>query len=416
MSRGHLLSDDELQGTVEAFEAHGKRQRATARALGIDKTTLSNRLLRAAQRGLFGTKPVLPGFEIKRTTAEKDADGNIVKEFVTQVPERGDKFELPPGHIIKGVSAYTDPDGNVQAQWIKTRQDAATPHLVAALTETFKKYKGRARLAPRPRRVDHDLLSVYPIADQHNGLLAWGRETGEDYDITIAANRLRGCMGQLVAQAMPSRRAIVLNLGDWQHTDDQRNMTPRSGNLLDVDSRYFKILTAGVQLMIDCIELALQRHQSVLVRNIPGNHDPHASIALTVALKAFFSRNKRVTVDDDPSEFFFHRFGATLIGAHHGHRAEPDKLAMAMAVLRRAEWGATKFHYFYLGHIHHENAKEIGDVRVESFQTLAAKDAHSAANAYVSGQSLSCISLHRREGEIGRHRVNIVPPSMRNSK
>jgi hypothetical protein len=411
-SAGGLQISDEIAQAAAKLYAECGSKRAAARAAGVEPSTFRNRLKRAAERGFMPTKPVMPGFEIKRTSAQKDAAGNIEKEWITQHQESGRAFELPVGHVIKGVSAYLDADGRVRSQWTKTRLDSVTPDLVAALEYVFKRYRKRAKIVAAPRRVERDLLSVYPIADQHNGLLSWGRETGEDYDLKIGAARLRSAMVRLVAQSPQSALAIILNLGDWQHTDDQRNMTPRSGNLLDVDSRYFKILTAGVQLMIDCIDLALQRHRKVLVRNIPGNHDPHASIALTVALKMFYAGNRRVTVDDSPSEFFFHRFGAVLLGAHHGHKARADKLAVAMATRQRAAWGATKFHYFYCGHIHHETANEIGDVRVETFQTLAAKDAHAVGAGYVSGQSLTSITHHRRDGEVGRHRINIAQPDL----
>ena len=33
----------------------------------------------------------------------------------------------------------------------------------------------------------------------------------------------------------------------------------------------------------------------------------------------------------DPADMFFHRFGATLIGACHGDRMKPDRMAMSMA-------------------------------------------------------------------------------------
>lgn len=403
------LTDEQCQAAVAALEAHGSK-RAAARSLGIDVMAFKNRLFRAAQRGLMPTAPVMPGFEIRHTSAQLDQSGNVEKEWVTQRPEAGDKFAVPPGHVIKGVSAFVGPDSRIHHQWIKTKQDALTPDLMVAIGEAFKQWRGHARPVPKPRHTDRDLLTVYQIADLHLGMLSWKPETGEDYDLRIAESRLRDCMTRLVAQSRPSREALILNLGDWQHTDDQRNMTPRSGNLLDVDSRYVKILTAGVKLMQDCIALALRRHQCVVVRNIRGNHDPHASIALTVALKAFYARDKRVTIDDDPGEFFYRRFGATLIGAHHGHKARAPELAMAMAVDRREDWGATKYHVFYFGHIHHETLREVGDVRVESFQTIAAKDAHAVGQAYRSGKSLVAITHHRRDGEIGRHRVNLPPP------
>lgn len=364
-------TDEQLLETVAAFEKHGTQVKA-AEALGITQGTMSSRLKRAVARGLYGDKKVLPG------------------------------------QLLKGVSTLRNGDGEVVAEWTKTVSDNSTADLVDALKDAFEAYKGAAPIVLPPKLVDEDLLSVYPIADQHHGLLSWGEETGEDYDLKIGAERLRECMRRLVAQSPSSRQAIILNLGDWQHNDSQKNETPAHHHQLDVDSRYFKILTTGVQLMMDCIDMCLQKHEEVLVRNIPGNHDPHASIALTVALGAFYAKNPRVVVDDDPGDFFYYRFGNSLLGATHGHKLKPDKMAMHMACERAEDWGQTKFRHFYFGHIHHETAKEVGNVRVESFQTLAAKDAYSAGHGFTSGQSITSITHHRRDGEIGRHRVNVV--------
>lgn len=373
------LPDEVLQEAVRLRNAHTTLAEA-AEAAGLSWSAFENRLRRAAERGFDGS-----------------------------VPE-----PLPLGQRVRGVSTLYGLNAQTgemeeRLKWVKTKEDPALEDIVTALKATFDGYEGRAEMIPPPVHVDADLLSVYPIADQHNGLLAWGAETGESYDLKIGARRLRQCMARVVSQAPASKQAIILNLGDWQHNDDRTNQTPASRHLLDVDGRYYKVLTTGIQLMMDCVDMALQRHDTVLVRNIPGNHDPHASVALTVGLAAFYARNPRVTIDDDPSDFFFHRFGSTLIGANHGHKMKPTDMAMSMAVRRREDWGSTKFHYFYFGHIHHETAKEVGDVRCESFQSLAARDAYSAQGGYNSGNSLTSITIHREEGEIGRHRINIGP-------
>jgi hypothetical protein len=368
----HPLADEVLTEAVNLRAAH-KTLQAAAKAAGVAESSFRNRLLRAAQRGI---------------------DGSVPKP-------------VPAGQVIKGTSTLYDEAGNQVLQWVKTGSDQSTDDFIAAIREAFDGYKSASKLIPAPAKSDSSLLSVYPIADQHVGLLSWAQETGENYDLKIGVDRLRSCAARLISQSPNSKQAIILNLGDWTHSDDQKNMTPRSGNILDVDGRYFKVLTAGVQLMMDVIELALAKHETVLVRNIPGNHDPHASIALTVALSAFYHNNPRVTIDDDPSDFFFHRFGQTLIGANHGHKMKADRMAMAMATMRREDWGKTKHHWFLFGHIHHETVKEVGDVRVESFRTLAAKDAHAASCGYVSGQSLTSVTLHVDEGEIGRHKVNL---------
>jgi hypothetical protein len=400
---------EELKAAVELHEKYGS-VRAAAEYSGTSRDAIRLRLRRAAELGMMGTKPVLPGFRIKEASRQTDADGNLEREWVKQTKEAGDPFELPDGHIIKGISALTDSEGRTIQQWVKTKVDNPTEDLVAALKEVFEQYKGKSELIKSPKNTDETLLSIYPIADQHIGLLAWGKEAGEAFDLRIGIERLKDCASRLISQSPKSKNAIILNLGDFQHNDNQTNATPGHGNILDVDSRYFKILQSCVQLMIYVIELALQRHETVLVRNIPGNHDPHASIALTIALGAFYANNPRVTVDDDPGDFFFHRFGATLIGATHGHKLKPDKMAMTMAVRCREDWGATAYHYFLHGHFHSQTAHEVGDVRVEGFQTLAANDAWSSGRGYSSGKSLNSITLHYDDGEIGRHRVNIPPP------
>lgn len=407
------LTDAELKEAIDLRAQHPSTA-AAALAAGLPVNTLKHRLKLASLRGLNGFDPVLEGFQLKKTSTQTGPDGETQKSWVQQVPEPGEVFVMPQGQITKGVSALVDAEGRTVLKWIKTKAEDVVPMMVEALKAVFKETE-RAQLIPMQDDFSDQLLSVYPIADQHNGLMAWGKETGEAYDLKIGIDRLRNSMETLVSMAPKSYEAIILNLGDWQHTDDAKNMTPGHQNILDVDSRYFKILSAGIRLMKDCIDLALQKHGHVTVRNLPGNHDPHASIALTVALAEFYSDEPRVTIDMDPSDFFYYRFGETLIGATHGHKMKPDRMAMNMAVTRREDWGATKYHYFYFGHIHHETVKEVGDVRCESFQTLAAKDAFSASHGYNAGQSLSSITIHETNGEVGRHRVNICNTVRRNN-
>lgn len=371
-----VYADEELIEAVETRKRH-QTAKAAAKALGVTEHTLANRLRHASLRGLDGSTPQ----------------------------------PLPPGQTIRGVSTLWKQDEGGEwvesLKWVKTKNEEDRQALLDAIREAFDGYKGHAPLIKAPKDADKDLLSVYPIADQHIGLMSWGEETGEDYDLKIASERLRDCASKLISQSPPSEQAIILNLGDWQHTDDSRNATPMSGNRLDVDGRFMKVLQTGVMLMMDVVEMALQKHHSIMIRNIPGNHDPHTALALTVALGAFYHNNPRVIVDDDPSEFFFFRFGQTLIGANHGHRVKPQDMAMVMANYRKEDWGLTKFKVAYMGHIHHASAKEVAGVRVETFQTLAAKDAWSHAMGHYSGKSITSITHHLDRGEVGRHMVSV---------
>lgn len=354
------------------------------------------------------TRRLQAGEASARIARETGVNPKTVYKYARKLTDAG-KFVAPDGHRLRGVSALLDPNGSIKQQWVKTERDGeSTETLIENIKAAFDGYAGPILLPTAPQDTNGDLLSVYVLTDIHHGLLSWGAETGEDYDISIGSNRLRSSLSDLIAQAPGSAEALILNLGDYFHNNDNTNATPASKHVLDVDSRFFKVVTTGIRLFMDCIDLALQKHDRVRVRCLPGNHDPESSIALTVALAAFYHNNPRVIVEENPSEFFFHLFGKTLIGACHGHRMKPDRMAMSMAMLRPEDWGVAKFRWFLFGHIHHETVKEVGNVRCESFQTIAAKDSYAASHGYYAGQSLTSITLHRERGEIGRHKVNIV--------
>lgn len=224
-----------------------------------------------------------------------------------------------------------------------------------------------------PASTDSKLLTVYPIADHHLGLYAWAEEAGENYDLAIGERLLKETMGALVAGAPSSQTAIILNLGDFFHSDDNTQLTPKSKHKLDVDGRHAKILRVGVKLLIHCIQLALQRHDKVIVRCLPGNHDPYASLALSTALSCFFDNSKRVTIDVDPSAFFWYPFGKVLIGATHGDKAKGHDMPGVMAADRPRDWGNSEYRYIYLGHVHHKSigGGEKHGATWETFQTLS---------------------------------------------
>ncbi len=350
-----------------AFEQYGSKAEA-ARALGIPVTTFKDRLARAIEG----------------------------------------QFNPPPGHVIKGISALLDQEGRVKAQWVKTREGEID--LEAAIREAFDGYKGHAVLPPSPKLTNADLTTFYTIADHHLGLYAWDAEAGANYDLRTGEQILLKAMGELVASAPGAEEAVVLNLGDFFHADNPQNRTERSGNTLDVDTRYAKVLSIGVKLIISCIELALQKHKHVTARMLGGNHDPNSSLALGVALQAFFDGNERVTIDCSPSKFFKWQWGKVMVSATHGDTVKPKEMPGLMAARWPKDWGQSDYRYAYLGHVHHmEKGGEENGVKWEVFQTLAAKDAWHAGRSWCSGRSMTAITHHKEYGEHFRHTVAISP-------
>jgi hypothetical protein len=226
----------------------------------------------------------------------------------------------------------------------------------------------------------------------------------------ILASRNKPSRQQWSGYSHPRRRiGIIIGLGDLLHFDGYEPVTSRSRNVLDVDGRYPLVLQTATSVLIWAIEKALRKHEQVIVRILPGNHDDQSAIAVSLALSMYYRESKRVAVDCDPSRYWWWRFGETFIGATHGDMTKMQDLPLVMASARPVDWGASQHRYLWTGHIHHKSAiKEVGNVIVESFRSPAARDAWHAASGYVSGRSLTAITLHRAYGEISRQTANIL--------
>lgn len=338
--------------------------------------------------------------------AEQEADP-VLAARRGWAPEHQMVHPVAPGYAVKGTSTLYGDDGSVRAQWVKTTADqqAQQEAIEAALTALVADLP---RVAPRKASGvwSTDLLTAYPIGDPHIGMYSWAAETGEDWDLELARRVHCSAMDALVQAAPATEQAIIVNLGDALHYDSMEAKTPRSGHMLDADGRYAKVIDVAVMTIRQCIESALAKHKFVHVVNVRGNHDETGAMWLARLLAIAYEREPRVTVDVTPSVFNYYRWGKVLIGMHHGHSCKPDKLPGVMAADRASDWGECSWRYWWQGHIHHESKKEYPGVSVESFNTLAAKDAYANDGGWRSGRTMQAIVLHREHGEVARSRVN----------
>lgn len=322
-------------------------------------------------------------------------------------PEQQMVHPAAAGFQVKGTSTLYREDGTVAAQWVKTTQDServqealeAAVHAMAA---------DLPKVAPRKAKGcwRTDLMVGYPIGDPHIGMSSWGAETGEDWDLQIARQVHCEAMAALVEAAPATETALVVNLGDMLHYDSMEAKTPRSGHMLDADGRYAKVIDVAVATLRQCIESALSKHKNVHVVNVVGNHDETGALWLARLIATVYEREPRVTVDVNPSVFNYFRFGQVLIGMHHGHTCKAEKLPGVMAADRAKDWGDCKHRYWWQGHIHHESKKEFPGCSVESFNTLAAKDAYANNGGWRSARTMQAVVFHREHGEVARSRVN----------
>jgi hypothetical protein len=407
-----------------ALEKYGSLRKA-ADALGVHNKTISDAksrvIKKAAQKGYAPeydlTHPVAPGMSSKGTSINYDGEGNV-KEYWNKSKQEGmdpkDAIHLPDPKTIVKLSTCYDAEGNVMQQWVAEKPDAVAQALA---WEEFAKALAEditpAEEVPVPTRDQHsDYLACYPVGDHHFGMLAWDKETGEDYDLKIAEKRLLNAFGYLSDTMAFAETGLIAFLGDFMHYDGFKPVTPTSGNLLDADSRFPKMAATAVRCMKYMIERALVLHKNVHVIVEIGNHDLSSSIFLMICLDTLYADNPRVTIDTSPMHFHYYKFGKTLIGTHHGHGAKMAALPIIMANDQPQWWADTEHRYWWTGHVHHSqtqaamSAKDYVGCTVESFRVLATMDAWAHQSGYRSKQDMKGILINKEHGEMSRLTVN----------
>lgn len=369
------LSDELMQEAVDTVAAHGN-QSAAARSLGLIEATFRARYRRAVHGGFQPqVQALLPG----------------------------DKAAAPVGYRLKGTSTLYGADGVAKLQWIKTQADqeaieAAQRAALAVMCEQIKP------LAPikAPRNLDSDLATLYTMTDCHVGMLAWDKETGADWDLSIAERTLTGTLLQMIAAAPASALGILNQLGDYLHFDSLTPETPAHRHVLDADSRYQKVVQVAVRILRRVISAMLEKHASVHVEMKEGNHDPAGSVWLRVMFAQLYENNPRVSINLSPNPYTIYQHGATLLGFYHGHLTKLVSLPLLFAAQFPKEWGTTEYRYIHTGHKHHVEEKEHPGIKVIQHPTLAAPDAYASRGGWLSKRQATSMTYHAKRGEVAR--------------
>lgn len=369
------LTDDEvLRATVAVWLSHEGRTKDAAQAAGVNYETFRSRLKRAQVRG-FHLSPGVQRVVALSQLHPGEAQGGWLHVYDEGGRKQAATYWRPPVGLLDD-----------HAERIRAVLSDLPPAPPVALTAD----------------PDTDLLTLVPVADAHIGLMAWGRETGEDWDTRKGAERLVGWISRVLAMLAPSHKCILLFAGDLLHADDTRSETPGNRNRLDTDTRHFRTVEMCVEAIARATDIALLRHREVVLRFLPGNHDPHAYLAVMFAIGERYRESPRVRVQRDPSEFYAHQFGQVLIVAHHGHRAKAPQMVHFIADEYAPLWGQTRYRYLFTGHLHHHKSQDIGGVVWEQLPALTARDAYAVSHAYTARARLLGITYHRERGEVAR--------------
>lgn len=366
---------------LDAVNLHGSA-RSAATALGIHHSAIIRCL------ALLKTRAALKGFS----------------------PDHHMTRTVPDPYVVKGTSTYFNKEGQPAGQWVKSALDGARQaELIKAAAEAMAEELPRLAPLARPLVCRADLLNLYPYTDYHMGMLAWAKEAGEPWDIGIAEKLLVESFEQMIAAAPPSQTALIASMGDFLHYDSLEAVTPAHKNLLDADGRFSKMVAASIRVKRRIIDIALLKHEFVILIEAEGNHDPASAVWLRHMFQALYENEPRITVNDSELPYYAHRFGNTMLTVHHGHLAKNGSLPLLFAAMFPEMWGNTTKRYCHTGHLHHAEEKEHAGMKVMQLPTLAAKDSWAARKGYLSEREVTAFTYHTKFGLVAR---NIVTPEM----
>jgi hypothetical protein len=325
-------------------------------------------------------------------------------------PEHDMTRTVPDAYVVKGVSTYYNKDGKPSGQWVKSSLDnERRQELIREAFEAMAEELPRLPPIDKPSDTYSELCNLYTFTDYHMGMLAWHKEGGADWDIKIAEKMLTDCFDVMVTNSPRAKIGFINQLGDFLHSDGMMPVTPTSGHILDQDGRFSKIVQTAIRVLRRIIDLALMKHEQVIVLMAEGNHDMASSIWLRAMFKALYENEPRVTVIDSELPYYHYEHGKTMLCFHHGHLSKNDALPLLFASQFAPVWGRTTKRYCHTGHRHHTEEKEHSGMTVIQHPTLSARDAYAARGGWISERQATSITYHTKYGQVAR---NTVTPEM----
>jgi hypothetical protein len=370
------FATDRQAQIIDAINEHDS-WRYAAKALGVHEGTI-NSAMRAVRK-----KAAIQGYA-------PEADMHVV---------------IPSPFVVKGTSTLYK-DGVPKLQWVKTRlDDQLKEDAIRAAYDSMADELPRLSPIPKPIIAHEKLCNLYTITDFHLGMLSNEKESGADWDLKIAEKLLVDCFEQMIVSTPHASVAFINQLGDFLHSDGIMPVTPTSGHIVDQDGRFAKIVTVALRVLRRVIDIALMRHEKVVVLMAEGNHDITSSIWLRVMFKALYENEPRVQVIDSDLPYYQYQHGQTMLAFHHGHLSKNDSLPLLFASQFPKVWGNTTKRYCHTGHRHHVEEKEHSGMKVIQHATLSARDAYASRGGWLSEREATAITYHSEFGQVARTTV-----------
>lgn len=246
-----------------------------------------------------------------------------------------------------------------------------------------------------------DRFTCIPIGDPHIGLQTWQKQVGVEWNLEIAERVYTKVFKRLLSSLPDTEECVLVNTGDFFHTDNIECVTTRSKHKLDVAGLHGDWIKSGLMLMGLFINLCLKKYKRVEFINVPGNHDDLLGRFLGEHIDILYSNNPRLTVQKGDDPFQYVHKGEVLLGFAHGHNCKLAALPGKMADDQYKLWGLSTYRHWITGHVHHNHwvqFKEHPGCKLESVGIIPPKDSYSYGGGYGAGRGIQGLVFDKKYG------------------
>ena len=139
---------------------------------------------------------------------------------------------------------------------------------------------------------------------------------------------------------------------------------------------------------------------------VNGNHDEERMFYIGDVLKAYYSENPSVSVNNNGEYRKYYQYGTNMLMWTHGDKEKHSELPLIMATEQPKMFAATKFREIHCGHFHKEMMQEYRGIKVRFLPSLCPSDNWHKMMGYESLRAGQALIWDKTKGFQGLLQIN----------
>lgn len=150
---------------------------------------------------------------------------------------------------------------------------------------------------------------------------------------------------------------LILNTGDFFHTDSSKGMTT-AGTQVEFEESFESSFSTGLDFISSIIEMCIPHALKVTFVNVRGNHSFDTEYCMGEALKRIYKKDASIQIINSQDNRIYYYWENNAFLFTHGDKAL-DRLPLTFATEGGNVFSKAENRHILLGHMHHSRSKQF---------------------------------------------------------